>query len=644
MPIPDFGNEEREPLIPSVDYGSIRGSHKPDAIKFSWNNITVKHPKLNKNIVDHASGEANPGDLLAIMGSSGAGKTSLLNALTFKNMADLDMTGSRYVNQELVTPNSITSVSAYVQQDDMFLGTLTVREHLIFQALVRMNPRLKYSERVARVDEVLTDLGLEKCKDTVIGTKTMKKGISGGEKKRLSFASEILTNPSILFCDEPTSGLDSYMAGHVVEMMREMANRGRTVITTIHQPSSILFSHFNKILLVAEGRTAYIGNISEANPFLASCGYPCPPFYNPADHFIETLTIVPSDRDRSLKKVAEICDKFNETEYGKVLAYRTHPNYQFAPVDTNFRSPYTVDWCAQFWALLWRGWLSVIREPKLIKVRLFQTIFISTLIGFLYHGQSLDQNGIVNINGVLFYMVTNLTYSNIFAVINVFCMELPLFLREHHNGMYRTDVYFLTKNLAEMPIFLLIPAMTLCICYFMIGLNPIATKFLIAVLILELMVQTVISYGYFMSCFCSTLPLAIGVSSPVILPLFLFGGMFLKNGSIPIWLDWIKYISWFFYSYEALVINQWSGVTNITCDEMMTDINLNLNVSSPDLQSPETSCIRTGSEVLESLNFHAEDFIFDIWMLVTLSVCLRVAAFLSLLLKTRRGKRKFLCF
>merc|ERR1712106_516711 len=268
MPIPDFGSEEREPLIPSEDYGNIQGSHKPDAIKFYWNNITVKHPKSNKNIVDHASGEANPGDLLAIMGSSGAGKTSLLNALTF-------------------------------------------------QALVRMNPRLKYSERVARVDEVLTDLGLEKCKDSVIGTKTMKKGISGGEKKRLSFASEILTNPSILFCDEPTSGLDSYMAGHVVEMMREMANRGRTAITTIHQPSSILFSHFNKILLVAEGRTAYIGNISEANPFLASCGYPCPPFYNPADHFIETLTIVPSDRDRSLKKVAEICDKFNVTQHGK---------------------------------------------------------------------------------------------------------------------------------------------------------------------------------------------------------------------------------------------------------------------------------------------------------------------------------------
>ena len=200
MLAPFIGDDERQPLILNVDYGTKQEQQKPEAIYLTWNNITVKQHLSTKsrNIVDGASGEASPGDLLAIMGSSGAGKTSLLNALTFKNLAGLEVTGNRFANHALVTPNNITGVSAYVQQEDLFLGTLTVREHLVFQAMVRMHPQLKYKERLVRVNEVMADLGLEKCKDTVIGTPWMKKGISGGEKKRLSFAAEILTNPSIL--------------------------------------------------------------------------------------------------------------------------------------------------------------------------------------------------------------------------------------------------------------------------------------------------------------------------------------------------------------------------------------------------------------------------------------------------------------
>ena len=294
--------------MPDTGYITMKEEEKPVAITYAWDQITVTDPKTDVKIVDSAAGKAEPGSLLAILGSSGAGKTSLLNALTFRNLDGLQVEGNRFVNQELVTPNGITSVSAYVQQEDIFMGTLTVREHLIFQAMVRMDHSLKYKDRLARVKEVMADLGLAKCQDTLIGITGRMKGISGGEKKRLSFASEILTNPSILFCDEPTSGLDSYMAGHVVELMKELANQGRTVISTIHQPSSPIFSNFTNILLMAEGRTAFIGDISEASSFLTSCGYPCPPHYNPADHFIQVLTILPTDRETSLQRVDMICD------------------------------------------------------------------------------------------------------------------------------------------------------------------------------------------------------------------------------------------------------------------------------------------------------------------------------------------------
>ena len=113
-----------------------------------------------------------------------------------------------------------------------------------------------------------------------------QRGISGGERKRLGLASEVLTNPSIMFCDEPTSGLDSFMAASVVDILRKLARQGRTVICTIHQPSSQIVEMFDQVLLMAEGRTAFLGEVSAANKFLESCGFPCPAHYNPADHWI----------------------------------------------------------------------------------------------------------------------------------------------------------------------------------------------------------------------------------------------------------------------------------------------------------------------------------------------------------------------
>jgi len=129
------------------------------------------------------------------------------------------------------------------------------------------------------------------------------KGISGGERRRLSFASEILTNPSILFCDEPTSGLDSFMAMSIVESMKSLARNGKTIIFTIHQPSSELFELFDKICLLSEGRLAYLGDKEKAFDFFQSQGFACPSKYNPADFFIKTLAISPFERESCISRV-----------------------------------------------------------------------------------------------------------------------------------------------------------------------------------------------------------------------------------------------------------------------------------------------------------------------------------------------------
>lgn len=211
---------------------------------------------------------AKSNEVLAIMGASGAGKTSLLNALNFRNRGNLNITGEVKINGQLIsTVEEIASISGYVQQDDLFVGCLTVKENLIFQAMLRMERSFTYDERINRVEEVMVDLNLKKCENIMIGIDNLKKGISGGEKRRLAFASEVLTNPLVLFCDEPTSGLDSFMAVSVVECMKNLAKKGKTIICTIHQPSSEIFELFDKLCLLAEGRLAYIGSLSSAYNF-----------------------------------------------------------------------------------------------------------------------------------------------------------------------------------------------------------------------------------------------------------------------------------------------------------------------------------------------------------------------------------------
>ncbi|KAF2358412.1 ABC transporter-like [Trinorchestia longiramus] len=268
--------------------GSVGAASAVQQLTYSWQDINVYVTKKAKTssrlaglargqqeaaqerrILKNVSGVCRPGELLAVMGASGAGKTTLLNVLTHRNNDKVRITGELCVNGQMVQPDSLTSLSAYVQQDDLFIGLLTVREQLIFQAMLRMDRAFTKEQRITRVEEVIMELGLSKCSDTKIGVPGRIKGISGGEMKRLAFACEVLTNPPLMFCDEPTSGLDSFMAQAVVAVMKNMAERGKTIIATIHQPSSEVYAMFDRILLMAEGRVAFLGDADAAFQFFS---------------------------------------------------------------------------------------------------------------------------------------------------------------------------------------------------------------------------------------------------------------------------------------------------------------------------------------------------------------------------------------
>ncbi|XP_011645071.1 protein white isoform X1 [Pogonomyrmex barbatus] len=595
-----------------------------------WDRLAFRARKSvpQKHILKDVCGVAYPGELLVIMGASGAGKTTLLNALTFRSARGVSSTGLMAANGRRISPGILTSRMAYVQQDDLFVGTLTVTEHLMFQAAVRMDRQIPQNQRIKRVNEVIDELALSKCRNTVIGIPGRVKGLSGGEMKRLSFASEVLTDPPLMFCDEPTSGLDSFMAHQVVSILKALAARGKTVVATLHQPSSELFALFDKILLMAEGRVAFMGTAAQACAFFKTLGATCPSNYNPADFFVQVLAVMPGCELTCRHAIKTTCDAFRRSERGVNIALEAeaiHGEFEdtlkrFKYSKNSGRSLYKASWCEQFRAVLWRSWLSIIKEPILIKVRFLQTIMVSLLIGVIYFDQRMDQDGVMNINGALFLFLTNMTFQNVFAVINVFCAELPIFLREHKNGMYRTDVYFICKTLAEAPIFLAIPLIFTAIVYPMIGLYPNVKHFFVATAIVALVANVSTSFGYLISCISNNVSMALSVGPPIIIPFLLFGGFFLNTASVPSYFVWFSYLSWFRYGNAALLINQWSEVDSIACTRS------------------NVTCPKSGHTILQTFNFKEEDFWMDILCLFALIVVFRFLAFLALLSKTCRSK------
>ena len=259
------------------------------------------------DILNGISGELEPGSLTAIMGPTGSGKTSLLNALANRMPV---VKGGNLRGQLLVNGSSICEahgasrfarLSSYVMQDDALNPFLTIRETLGLAASFQLPAATTLKERGAIVAAVAAELGLSKVIDSLIGSVEVR-GVSGGERKRANIGVELIKNPSILFLDEPTSGLDSFQAQSVMECLSGLASRGRTVAASIHQPRSSIFGMFQQLLLVSEGRCIYFGSAERAVDYFAEIdsAFACPALFNPADWFLDITS--PDYRTPQLEK------------------------------------------------------------------------------------------------------------------------------------------------------------------------------------------------------------------------------------------------------------------------------------------------------------------------------------------------------
>lgn len=435
-------------------------------------------PTKDLKIVKGVSGFAAPGQATYIMGSSGAGKTSLLNILADRvtSATRTTLSGNIVFNDEIpVTKESFQKYAAYVMQDDVLFATFTVREALTFAA--RLKLKVSEEEQDYLVNNIILDLGMSHISESQIGD-AQRKVLSGGERKRCSIGVELVSDPSIILLDEPTSGLDSFKALSICQLLHRLArNRGKTIVSTIHSPSSEAFFFFDRLILMADGHIVYQGDAKQSVTYFEEIGKPVPRQTNPADFFMKLLSINYPRQAADKQKMKELKQAYKAKKKKQIKV--ENRVIRLAAPKQEGPSHHKAATMVQLRQLMHRSWTLAKREPRLSRAKLIQTTVVAILMmgAFWQVNDYSSAQSVQDMAGAIYFMTVVQMFLNFQPTVIVFQGEKPVYVRERDSGMYDIWVYTTTKLIAETPIMLVVPIVFLLLIYFAIGLTNSFTQF-----------------------------------------------------------------------------------------------------------------------------------------------------------------------
>ncbi|XP_030643909.1 ATP-binding cassette sub-family G member 2-like [Chanos chanos] len=535
-----------------------------------------KRKVIHKEILVDLSGIMKPG-LNAILGPTGSGKSSFLDVLAARK-DPAGLSGEVLIDGAPQPPN-FKCLSGYVVQDDVVMGTLTVRENLRFSAALRLPSTISEMEKEARVNHLIQELGLSKVADARVGTQLIR-GVSGGERKRTNIGMELIIDPSVLFLDEPTTGLDASTANSVLLLLKRMANNGRTIIMSIHQPRYSIYRLFDSLTLLVSGKLVYHGPAQNALDYFAHIGYPCEAHNNPADFFLDVINgdsmattmnktensgeLVfeePSSNRQSIED--RLLEEYRDSSYARETKAELERIAQGRDYTTRPKSR-TVTYNSSFFhQLKWvlkRTFRNLMLNPQTSVAQLGVTVFLALIVGAIFFGVKDDQSGIQNRFGALFFITTNQCFSTLSAA-ELFITERKLFIHEYTSGYYRVSVYFLSKILSDIITLRTIPAIVFtCVVYFMIGFKATASAFFIFMLTVTLVAYTATAMTLAISADQSVVAIANIFMTISFVFMMIFSGLLVNLNSVMDWLAWLKYFSIPRYGLTALEINEFVGL------------------------------------------------------------------------------------
>ena len=510
--------------------------------------------------------------LTAIMGSTGAGKTTLLNAVANRFTPT---SGDIKVNGVLTRDSAMQRRLGYVMQHDKLMATQTVRETLMFAARLQLPQATTYAECEARVENIIEELGLQKVADSQVGSDAVGgRGLSGGERKRVSIGLVLIPDPDILLLDEPTTGLDSFTAEAVTDTLKQLAEAGRTVIMTIHQPSSVMFRTFTNLLLMANGRVVYSDKADKSVAYFADLGFACPTYMNPSDYYMKLLRTGKADLeskgnlrdiDGGDKMVDGLADKWAASPGNHVPDIKPDPSVL---QDNTVYGGYAVSTTRQFTELCKRSGRNISRNKMLFHSRLVSSIVLGIIVGLVFFDLSDKPSGVRAIMGAMFFAMVNQTMLSLNSVLHTFPFEMGLVMRESNANLYSVPAYFIAKTLIEIPFVMLFPTAYVTGMYFLVGLRGTPAAYFTLSLLIILLTLVGQSIGLLISAASASFEVAMMVSPLCLLPMSLLSGFLTTE--IPVWLEWLEMTSFIKWTFEGALINEFDNRT-LDCSAGQTD-------------------------------------------------------------------------
>ncbi|XP_062179860.1 ABC transporter G family member 16-like [Phragmites australis] len=524
-----------------------------------------------KTLLDGISGEAREGELFAVMGASGSGKSTLVDALAGR-IARESLRGSVTLNGEPLHGRRLRAIAAYVMQDDLLYPMLTVRETLLFAAEFRLPRALSPDKKRARVDVLIDQLGLSRAADTIIGDEGHR-GVSGGERRRVSIGTDIIHDPILLFLDEPTSGLDSASAFMVVQVLRRIAQSGSVVIMTIHQPSARILGILDRLLLLSRGRTVYAGTPAGLKPFFAEFGAAIPDNENPAEFALDTIREFERQPDGGAALV-DFNAKWQQAKVDKDNKLLSTMPLEFAiaqsvscgklvagsgtvsgSVPTFANPPWT-----EVWVLMKRSFTNTGRMPELFAMRLGTIMVTGFILATIFWRLDDTPKGVQERLGFFAMGMSTMFYVCADAL-PVFVQERHIYLRETAHNAYRRISYVLANAVVAFPPLVLLSLAFAATTFFAVGLAGGGASFMFFVLIVLASFWAGSGFVTFLSAVVPHVMLGYTVVVAILAYFLLFSGFFITRDRIPDYWLWFHYLSLVKYPYQAVLQNEFVGAS-----------------------------------------------------------------------------------
>ncbi|KAH9549331.1 hypothetical protein CY35_10G012600 [Sphagnum magellanicum] len=568
------------------------------AALLTWKDLSVTVVGRPQALLQNISGYAEPGSIMAIMGPSGSGKSTMLDALAGRLSKTIALqTGEILLNGHSRKNKTMCygTAAAYVTQSDDLIATLTVKEYLHYAADLRLpssHALITRAEKREIVNNTIQQMGLQECANTHVGNWHLR-GLSGGEKRRLSIALEILPRPRLLFLDEPTTGLDSAAAFFVVTTLRNLARDGRTVISSFHQPSSEVFELFDNLTLVSGAELKYFGVATDACQHFATAGFPCPELQNPSDHYLlavntdfdqlrtalqqgsnstwadmESSSMDPLDRMTAKQVVEILAEVYQKSDYAAATMSRiqlqTAKTEGFQVVKTSSRNwQQHANFWTQCWSLTRRSFTNMKRDIGYYWLRSIIYILLSICLGTIYWRIGFQYSSILGRAGCMAFVGGFLTFMSIGSFPS-FVDDMKVFSQERMNGHSGVMVFVISNSLSSLPFLFFIAFVSGSIIYLMVQLHHGFDHYIDFVLLLFVELACADSLMMAVASVCPSVLVGILIGSGIQVWVFLLMSGFFRLPSDlpkPVWRYPTSYLAFHMYAMQGMFKNDFLGLT-----------------------------------------------------------------------------------